>query len=95
LGLELSFNSILPSPNLFGNQEDDTSYINLPRVINLLVESGESQQLHPSRHVASIILSCLGIVVVVALPRVFVWLEAEASTANGGSCCLESGKHLM
>jgi hypothetical protein len=45
---------------------------------------GKSQQLHPSRHVTSNILSCLGIVAVVALPGVFFWLEAEASAANRG-----------
>jgi hypothetical protein len=95
LNLELSFNSILPSPDPFGDREDDASSINLPRVINRLVETGESRQLHPSRHVASNILSCLGIVAVVALLGVFIQLEAEASAANGGGCCSESSKHLM
>jgi hypothetical protein len=70
LGLELSFYSILPSPNPFGNQEDDASSINLPRVIDQFAEKGESQQLHLSRHVASNISSRLGIVPVVALPGV-------------------------
>jgi hypothetical protein len=59
-----------PSPIPFGNQDDDFSSINLPRVINRVVEMGKRQQLHPSRHVASNILSCLGIVAVVALPGV-------------------------
>jgi hypothetical protein len=40
----------------------------LPCIINQLVETGKSRQLHLSRHVASNILSCLGIVAVVALP---------------------------
>jgi hypothetical protein len=59
-----------PPPIPFGDWEDDASSINLPRVINRLVETGKRRQLHPSRHVASNILSCLGIVVVVALPGV-------------------------
>jgi hypothetical protein len=70
VGLKLSFNLFLPSPNPFGDQGDDASSINLPRIINRLVEMGESQQLHPSRHVISNILSRLGIVTVVALPGV-------------------------
>ncbi len=65
--MELSFNSILPSPNPFGDREDDASSINLPCIINRLVETEESWQLHLSGHVASNILSCLGIVAVVAL----------------------------
>jgi hypothetical protein len=59
-----------PHPIPFGDWEDDASSINLPHVINQLVEMGKRQQLHPSRHVASIISSCLGIVAVVALPGV-------------------------
>ncbi len=66
-GLELSFNSILPSLDPFGDWEDDASSINLPRVINWLAEMGESWQLHPSRHVASNILYCLSIVMLVVL----------------------------
>jgi hypothetical protein len=51
----------------FGDREDDASSINLPPIINQLVETGKGWQLHPLRHVASNILSCLGIVVAVAL----------------------------
>jgi hypothetical protein len=60
-----------PPPIPFGDWKDDASSINLPHVINQLVETGKRWQLHPLRHVASNILSCLGIVAVVALPGVF------------------------
>jgi hypothetical protein len=59
-----------PPPIPFGDREDDASSINLPHVINRLVETGKRRQLHPSRHVASNISSCLGIVAVVVLPGV-------------------------
>jgi hypothetical protein len=61
------FNSILPSPDPFGDREDDASSINLPRIINQLAEMGKRWQLHPSRHVTSNILSRLAIIAVVTL----------------------------
>jgi hypothetical protein len=67
----------------FGDREDDASSINLPRIINRLVETGKRQQLHPPRHVASNILSCLGIVAVVALPGV---LDQNYSWCNFRYC---------
>jgi hypothetical protein len=68
-GIEFSI-QFSPPPIPFSNREDDASSINLPRVINQLVETGKRWQLHPSRHVTSNILSCLGIVAVVALPGI-------------------------
>ncbi len=67
------FNSILPSPDPFGNQEDDATSINLPCIIDQLAEMGKRWQLHPLRHVTSNILSRLGIVTVDALPGVLDW----------------------
>jgi hypothetical protein len=70
LGLELSFNSSLPSPSPF--QQAGIMHLHeLLRVINRLVEKGKRWQFHPPRSVASNILSRLDIVLVDALPRVF------------------------
>jgi hypothetical protein len=68
-GIEFLIQFSLP-PIPFGDREDDASSINLPRVIDRLAEMGKRRQLHPPRHVASNISSCLGIVAVVALPGV-------------------------
>ncbi len=58
-----------PPPIPFGNWEDDASSIILPRVINGFVETVKKMAVAPVE-TCSNILSCLGIVAVVALPGV-------------------------